>query len=520
MSPFGWDMTAAGWALAVLSWATLSWAAWRLRTEPDLGDRRWAGALALLTAVAWALRMAAPWGPHDLNVRQVGAWVPLDRLDVEHGLGLTAMAMPLQALAGSAWSLRGLPDLVAVLSALHVPLAVLWGRRLGLGRGAAWLAGVWLAVHPAWIRFGHTDVQGGVETLWTLVALLAGERWASGRMRADAVLVGVATGLAVHARPESMVVLGVVAAWGLLRVPDGWRSGDAWLAAGLAGVLSAPQVGWQLVRAGLGGAVAEGIVGADGLLRHAVVTHGPRHLLLLDPAWTPWMVLVGGAIGLWIAGPVPARVRVSLVVTALGLSLLVGGGPAWTPLGGEAFGFARHQLRALPFGLVALAAGWGHLVHRAPRMPRGGRVVLWGAVSALGLWTLPLAWVPRHAQADFRVFASVWDQLDGCAVYLPVADGDAGLHVHHELLPLAGAVRVDGPEGLVGAPCALYYRSSECSLVVSEPRASCDRFEQAHRLTPIAVAEVPAGPWIFDQVAQDPVRVGLYRVDAEEEDPP
>lgn len=463
-------------------------------------------AVVALTAVALALRLAVPWGPHDLNLRQPGAWVDVTRHNVGYGLGWTGLAVMARPIWPGGWALRSLPDLGALLSCLHVPLLVAWARGLGSGPRTAWLAGALLAVHPAWVRYGHTDVQVIPETLWTLTALVAIERWRRGGAGGPA-LAGLATGLAVHARPEALVLPLALGALAALRLGRRASPGGVAQAAGVALVVGAPQVVLQLGRLVTVEQGAAGVVWEE-WWEHPVWTHGWRHLVALDPAWVPpWIAL--GLLGLPWAREPGALTRLAVVGVGLALALLVAGDPSWTPVDGDRMGFARHQLRALPFLLLALAWGWGAGLERL----RVGAWA-WGGLGLSAAATLPLAWQPRAAALEFRWLAA-WREMVpvGCTIYAPAYGQDAGLRLAHELLWTREiALRTDPPPAEGEPGCWLYYRSGECSVDMDPPLEACERFEATRRLEPVAERWLPAVPWIYDPYRVDPVRVGLYRV--------
>ncbi len=469
-------------------------------------ERPWVAGVLLVTLLAVAVRLAAPWGSHDLNVRNPGAWVDVPRVNVGYGLGWTGLARMARAVWPGGWTLRALPDLAAVLSALHVPLLAAWARHLGTSASAAWGAAGWLALHAAAVRFGHTDVQTTPETLWVLVALLAVARWNEDRRPWMALLAGLATGLAVHARPESMVVVGIVPAYAAMAVPAVWRERWGWGAAGLAAVVGLPQVVLQIQRLLYDRATSAGVPSPEELASHPLWTHGVRHLVVVDPTWSTGVVAVGLVL-LVFAREIDVRWRVGALVVCLGLVLLVAGDASWTPAGGHRPGFARHQLRLLPFAL--LAGAWG--LDAVAQAVGAARWVWPVAVVAMGT-TLPTAWDDRVGTQEFRAFADWHSTLaEGCVVYRPAVHEDAGFRIPVELMP-QGVRLVDRPPASVDG-CTLYYRSAECSLARYALATTCDAFEADHALVPLDERWLPAGAWIYDDHAVDPVRVGLYRVE-------
>lgn len=468
------------------------------------------GVMVALTLVAWGLRQAAPWGSHDLNLRNLGAWVAGWYIVAPYGHGLEGLTDPVVALAqvgGLGWSPLHLVTLTAVLSALHVPLLVGVARGLGTSWRASWLAGALLAVHPAAVRFARTDVQATPETLWTLAACVLWLRHRADGRPGWAWAAAISAGLVGHARPESLAMTAMLVGAMLLSAgerPVPWRPALAAVAVAL------PQFFLQLVRALTSAQAVDGLPLLPRDVPKPLPVHGPWHLLGFDPAWVG--PLVGVALLLWPLARTPtAGWRWGTAVVALVASVLVEGDSSWTPSGGFAMGFARHQLRALPF--FALLAAWGisAVADRLGSRWVGGALSV--AVVASAATRLPLAYTPRTGQAEFRFFVDLEAHFaPGCQVYTPGLPFDAGLRPPGALFVGRGlrwTEHADPPDGA----CWLYYRSGECSLGFEPPLSRvCDAFEREHTLEVLEERWLVARPWIFDHHVVDPVRVGLYRV--------
>ncbi len=477
---------------------------WRWAADRSRGEQ--VGSVVLFL-VAVALHWTAPWGVYDLNLRSPAAWRGFGSDPLQYGHGVVAAAAPAQLVMGSGWSAEHLPRWFGVLSALHGVLLVPIVDRFSGSRLAAWTAGIWLTVHPMAVRYGATDVQAVPEVLWTVVALLAWCRAVDDDAPGWMVFSGLAAGLAAHGRPDSLIVPALYVAAIGARAVAGERPRRAWVAVAVAVVVAMPQAVFHLGRVVQGTDPLEGLPGLAGG-HHPVLVHGWRHLIALDPwmvGWAPWLALLALP---WAPGS--RAMRGVVLALALGLSLLVASDPTWTATDGVAIGFARHQLRALPFAAWLLGlgvAGWS----RAGPRPWMGAVVaallVGGAVARLA----EAGWAPRAGQGEFRAWITARTAIDTDRLILPAVDADAGFRVPVELIGDGQVQAVWPPPDRVEAG-ALYWRSGECSLATVSLGLACEAFEASHQLEPIQEAWVPAGRWIYDAHRLDPVRVGLYRV--------
>lgn len=501
-------------ALAALTLAAAGWLARgivdALRDMTPRGRAAWgAGVLAAI-----ALRLAAPWGPHDLNMRNVAAFAPHAAPSPEYGLAVQALVAPLQAVWPGPWPLRTVTDVHAILGGLSAGVLALWARALGASWAGAGLSAALLAVHPAHVRLSHTDAQPIGETLWTLGALLLVAQHARAPAWSRAVGAGVLVGLATHARPEAVLLVPVtvlaLAAVGPVRLP--WRHPATWAALALGAAIAAVQAAVQLA---IAPADAAGVPTLDALRGHPVGVWGVRHLIAFDPAYVPALVALG-ALGLPLGRAGPRRTGLVALAVGVATALFVTGDAAWHALDGEQLGFARHQLRALPWLAVAQGFGLAFVAERVLRgRPRAVAAVVLVA-TAFAATRLPLAFSPRSGQGEFRLVAAhreAFERLD-CTLLVPALEMDAGLKLPTVLFRAVPTI-VGEPSALPADGCRLYYRSGECSLAaVGQIRAPpCDAIEAGLRLSPVYEAWLPAGTWIFDPMALDPFRVGLYRID-------
>ena len=502
--------------LAVASAVGLALVARALATPVDGRGRAEVAAIVVLGLGALALHLAVPWSPYDLNLRHARAWNPEIGATTMYGFGTEALGVVMQGLWPGTWSSRLLADAMAAVSAVHVVLLALWVRLLGASAPVAWLAGALLAVQPAHARFAHTDVQTQAETLWTLGALVLAWRHGRAPSWVDGLGAGLLLGLVAHARPESLVVVPALAVLAAVTVPRSvWRHPATLAGVAVAGAVAALQLPVVLHHAGPTGQSPDAIANPLRPDRHPLSAHGLAHLLAIDPAFTPPPVAALALALPWARGVAP-RVAWAVLAVALGALVLVAGDPSWTPIGGAQFGFARHQLRALPFVAAVQAFGASAaLAAVGPRAAWAGAV----GVLAVATWTLPLAFVLRTGPSEVRFLVEHAAALPRpCQLTVPGFEADAGLKVSPELVEMTGITLATPGDGAPAEGCWAYWRPAECSLdpavFASTPEEpGCDAFEAAHTLTPVAEAWLDTEPWIYDRLHVRPARIGLYRVD-------
>jgi len=463
-----------------------------------------------LFLLAWVPRWLAPPAPHDINDRLLTAIQrgPLDVLrfmDPDYGAGLPVWSWVTGMYPLSGVDLSAPMHAATLWGALSCVFLAAWSARL-LPRGS-WglLAGGLLALSSVHVRFSHTDAQVVVELLLVLWALwrLTARTWTVG----SGLVVGCGVALAASMRPESVLFLpfALALAWAS-EAKDRWRHllPGAGVAAG--GMLLASVSLWHRLLEETGR-----VVDAD--QAHALFRYGLRHVLPLDPYW------VGGGgvlllVGL-VAGHLPRWRRVLLAVLVFGPSLMLSD---WSSAGAHGWLFARHQLRALPFASVLMAAGGSALVAFWPgRLSKG----LVGLLSASTMLTLPRVAVSHVLDAEWALTVRVAQSLpsEEVVLYRFAPHTDVALSPRFHALPHGVQVEArDLPSASEPVVLGAYYvRTAACSLAPSPrqewPTPPCDRFERRVRLQTLWEERVGMAPW-FGEVFKTPLlRRGLYRIE-------
>ena len=496
-------------------------------TEARAIPRRvWPGLLAVV-GLAFVLRWMAPDAPHDINDRSIGAFhTPLLRAD--YGWGLPSfMATMLWLVPGVPqvqWTLYHFgPFLSALTAGMLVPLARALGGSWRVGLAAA---GLFAVATPA-VRFGHTDTHAIPESLFFVAAVLAVLRFAAAPRWAPALAAGLWASLALSMRPEgpllALFLLGVASA---VLSRGAWRHPALWagLVAGGPATLAHVDAALHKLAVSESDRRTMSLFTEQGQINHALFHEGPRHLLSFDPTYThPWisvLLLIGVLLG-----PVPRRTRLVLGALAIGLALIVPG-VHWTAAGGQPLVLARHQLRAVPFVALGVAFGLAWLFARLTNPVPRAAVTL--ATVAAALAPLPLNYVPRTYAEEHRWAREALTQVpDGCVLLFRVPPGDWSLNLQYGISSQIGrdhtwvAVNDGLPEP---AECEFWYRSANCSVVgdydgrgvyAGLPRPGLDHCrddEAALILEPVREGLLPAAPYAYDDFAEEPVRVGVYRV--------
>ncbi|MCB9682336.1 MAG: hypothetical protein H6733_12790 [Alphaproteobacteria bacterium] len=480
----------------------------------------WAERLAavVLAAGAVALRLAVPGGPFDINLRSTEVFFPFEPTVWHYGLAYPTLWRALLA----PWPAAGFTTLfdgTAVLGGLTAVLLVAFLRVAGTGRRVAWLAGVALALTPAHVRFSHTDVQAIPEAFLFLLAGLAWIEHLDRHRPGVGVGLPVATAslaLAATMRPEGVLLLPTFA---LLTVATGRTVEGRWRQRGVAGLALIGFVALHVAGVVLHNhEVSAGRAGLKGW--PSPLVHGPLHWVALDPTFTaPLLVvlaLVGGALA-----PLRGRRHWAwlLLAAVTGCFVL---NPDWTPAGRDVPALVRHQVRSLPWFAVLIGFGLDGLARQAGR--RWGPVVLVALTAVAGLAAvraLDGAFRPTTLDAEFAFRDAVERTLPaGCAVVTWLPPEDRGLAMTSELSRSEGLdltwLRLDRGDPLPEAGCVIWYRPASCAAPLDRkvlaPAAPCAAFEASHTLTPIAEARLPNRPWLIPSYAEDPVRVGYYRL--------
>lgn len=497
-------------ASAVAFVALGAWGAWTGWRQASPGER---AAVVAILAVALALRLAAPAGPHDINPRSVAILAPqVDLATQQYGLMRPILW---RLLLGSAW--LGPHDVVTVAHA-----TALWGaavcvavfafvRGAGVPAIGAGTAAALVAVDPLLARFSHTDAPQIHELLpwWTgLAAWSAYTRTRDGRWAALGAC-GVALGAGM--RPEGVLLLPVTA---LLAVALGrpLPRGRA-TAAALAWTVALPAAHLLLLsRAARGVDAARAGWGSFGPWEH-----GLGHWITFSPTHTPMALGALAAFGVVVApGGVGRRVAWGAALLALGLFVPEA---HWSPGVGDVPLLARHQLRMIPMAAVCagFAAAW------AIGRGRGAGWAVAAVAVALRLSDLHHLTTPYTIHAEHAFQRAAFAQVpDGCRVLTWRTPDDTGLVPDLGLSPRSFVDRwayLDQPEATdPRAPtCTFWYRPALCDVArhPEDPLAGtdpCGDFEAAHDLNPVVETTLPVHPWLYDRLHTDPVRVGLYRV--------
>ncbi len=508
------SMTLLGLLEALTAVALVGGAALGLRGLGAL-DRRGQVGVALLFALALALRLGAPAGPHDINFR---SWGPYSEgaLEIDRGYGFTAFARLLHPFVPGWQHHDGwLFDAVAGVGAV-APLALLaWLLTTGTAASGAWTAALLLAVATPLVRFGHTDAQQVPALTLGLIGLAAWAEHARQPSWFAALVSGAALAASASGRIECVALPACVALLALVdRAKVPWRHPATWVApVGSVGValwhlhaLTTDNPAWEVA--------SYGRQGWDLFARHSLRAYGWRHLIVLDPAYTAPPVALAMLVGL-VAGALPGRTRAALAASVLVTSLVV---PVWSPIGAASWAIARYQLAALPFSAALVGAA----VARAAQALDAGwtRVVLVGAVVVAGGSRLKLDLTPTTQSAEYTFIRDTLPTLPaGCVVLHDVWAEDLGLTFPTHLRDMAKLPLELRPTDAWTpdfSRCVLYYRAATCSSrSFAHPDGGADPklcVGPGYALTPLVEAKLPARTWVYDSYPTDTVTVGFYRV--------
>jgi hypothetical protein len=486
---------------------------WR---DPILRRQDLPVALAVLAGLL--LRLGAWASPHDVNDRLRAVWL----MRPSQGFGYYGLGMP--TWAESLVTVFGRQQAVilhsnAALGALSIALLATWMHSFGASpRARAWAA--WAcALTPLLIRFSHTDVQTIPEIALVLLALVSLER-SRDLGRLDAVLAGCCLGAATHFRPEAPLLTAAIAAWPLVRgMPGAW-----WRQRGLPFVattaaITAPWAVAILLRLQ---AVHAGELPTPlpmGNSPHALIKHGWRHLVTLDPAFTSPLAAASMFGGLLARGT-PRGIRLWMGLLILCFSVL---NPvdAWTSAGGEGLLLARYQLRVLPFAAALTGLAIDALLGARPALRWPVRVLM-----ALG-WcaVLPVAYTPTLVDTEHAFFHEALPEVpEGCEIWTLRIGMDATLVPERFESRLAGQEHRwrdlrDGHEPIGDGACVVWYRSGQCWADVPPHdgtpdtlQPGCARFEQRHPLQPLRVTALEGAPPLYEDLTTSRPEVGFFWV--------
>ena len=509
-SEIGGGVILLGQSLAWVAWIGLTLAA---LVRERRGLRSADGvALLLLTAGAWALRVAAPAVQHDVNPRLDEVFGPWSALRWSYTHGLVALTRVVWA-AGASLDDRAVFSLVAGFGALTAPLAAVLTARLGGGRAAAAVAGVVMAGLGLHVRYSHTDAPQVIEGMLTLVGAVALTQDPTRRTAADTALAALSLALAATLRPEALAIPPLVLAWA-------WACGLGLTARQVVVTLAAAALVALPDAAGVmlsgGGPTGRG-AGLDH--GHGALLFGVRHFVVWNSAFVPAALGLLPLLAPW--GRAPTR----RALATFGLLLAVGslvGNAIWSIADTASWCLARHQLRVLPWMVVLIGLGAEALTDAARAW-----VPLFQRQVIPGLGLIGVAWVTRGTLRDAYTPFTLSDEYTflretlptippDCAVASLTLGGDRGLSLP-EGPPGVGPARawlgLDGD--LSGRACVVYYRSAQCTVAgpgEADPGDRCAAFEAAWTLTPIAERQIVARGWLWEHYATPTLRVGYYRV--------
>lgn len=502
--------TLAAVVLVVLKLCTtvaLFGGAWAVATVVGRMSTRERVGAALIFGLALALRLIAPYSPHDLYNRADGAlWNPWPEFD--RGLGFAAFGQVLQPWT-PAWRADDLWlfDRVAVAGAMVPLLIVVWLRVQEVSAWVVWPAGLLFALSSPHVRLSHTDAQQLPAGTFLWVGLVAWSLHARAPRWLPALIAGAAIACAGSARLDCVTLpfVFVVASAGA-RGLTVWRH-PASLAAALLCLAVVAAHTYGMVFAGTWNPFVYTGNANTNWTQHNLLAYGYRQLVMFDPAYTAPPIALATVIGVG-TGPLPRRLRLGVALCAVGLSLAM---PVWSPVGGEAFSLSRYQVAATPFAAILAANGVAAAVLRIPWA--------WARVGAVGLalvasaTRLPMALAPSTLSAEYRFIRETLPKLPpGCTVVYETWTNDQGLGFPTWLvsllqLPLQTTAMPDWSGDT--STCTVYYRSASC-LVGAHDGPMCSDYPRTHTLDPLVEADLPRRQWVYDLYVVSPVPVGFY----------
>lgn len=369
--------------------------------------------------------------------------------------GCTSPAWSVVLAVGHALFARGdsaspvVAAVMAIGALLHIAGAVAaagLARRCGAGDTAALVAGGIVGIAPPLA----TASLSGMEVALTAWLLVCGTSAAAAR-RAGAA--GIWFAAAGWARPESAVVLAVVAAFAIPRAPATRRAGTAARILGPALLAGAALVAYDVWASGRplpATFYAKSAASLPDLPRRLAVAAGA----ILDrvPPFgfgLGWFAAIGAALAVARRHIVPGSAPVALLPLVAGITFVVANVAVLDPVDPAAFYHRRYLLPALPLLVAAAAVGahaWGRLLPAAAaRLP----VFALGA-AALVQTAVTLGPESRHHHNDVRnineVQRAVGERLG--AVFAPgtrIAASDAGAVRYFSRLPVVDVLGLNTP---------------------------------------------------------------------------
>lgn len=406
----------------------------------------------------------------------------------------------------------------AVAGAVTIVPVYLLGWMVARQRLAGVLAGAALAVWP--IHALHSSTDGSASLIGLLLATSLALVYGAGRLGSGSLLVAgwLAAGLAATVRLDVAT---------------------AWIPLGLLVACHAPT--WRLQRR-LPVALLSALIV---VVTVAVISLGLRRLLPAyaesEPLRMAHLYNLLGANGGSILGPprsslwLTAGVLVGLFFVwrasrwrAVGL-LGVGVSPALALIffAGPDFISARYQVSLVVVAAVVVGVGLSSLARLAGGgLGRARPAVLAGAGALLmGAFAWPLVYGPPEPtfRRELRFFRRNLHKVPAsCRLVHPRWQSDIGLGVpsHVTILERTGHVWINRSMALQPQrQCLVYWRAAACRAWGPAQRThrresmpDCAWIERTYRLEVIAETWLRARPGLSEELLDDPVRVGLYRL--------
>ncbi len=521
-------------ALQVLLWAALLGALAGARAvvrAAGLPRREW---LALGTVVATAGVVRLLGAPATILHDNSHAYVDLElsrRLIVEgthfYGNGLFTFWSHLFRASGenapAVWLLHG----NAVLDALTTGFVGLLAATLSRRPSAATLAAAFYAVLPVAVKVAHTESFFVLGAFLGCLGFLLATAAVRKRSWVAAVAGGLVLGYASHVRPELAVlpllsVLLLVSATPALRELIRRPFAAVVLVVQFAAAWPALAHAWHEYAAGMG--AADMLRWTPGALLAALVgSHGASEMgsLFTNVAFTPPALPLLWVFGLVVAVRLRARWAIFPALAPVVLVCLV------LPIQNATWVALRLQHGALYLFCLLPAAA---LVARPWSWLTPPRGTLVGAVACLA--ALPYAGLigeKRAPQQEFDFLQAAVSRVPrGCTVLHPghdreiVADLPTWLSAEHGLAHTWTMLDPrGGPPAGHPTACVVWYRAASCYAAPAAGygarpgglRPACEAFERAHRLEPLATAEITGASDTFYRFSGDRLRIGFFFVD-------
>lgn len=242
-----------------------------------------------------------------------------------------------------------------LLTPLALLLAMVWTRRLGFSRGAAWVVGVGLGFGTLMWPYTRTFLSEPLSTVALLGAAVCVARYHHGQRAPWLWAASLIVGWSCHIHLLNLIAIPAFVGYAL--APDWSRRHEAWrgwLVALLLGASGLAALGVsQWLRFG-----SPFESGRHGLYSHFIVPTWELLALLVSPGRSLWWtspVLIGGLLG-WrrFRDRVPAAAWFCVAIVGTRLLFVATRSDWW---GGWALG-PRFLVPMLPFALIPITAAW------------------------------------------------------------------------------------------------------------------------------------------------------------------